>query len=78
MARPDEAPKIIFSMIGVSKKIEHKEILRDISLSFFYGAKIGVLGLNGAGIGRKTQGGDGTWIETKMSGHVSRHFLIKC
>ena len=36
-------------MIGVSKKIERKEILRDISLSFYYGAKIGVLGLNGSG-----------------------------
>ena len=49
MARPDEAPKIIFSMLGVSKKIERKEILRDISLSFFLGAKIGVLGFNGSG-----------------------------
>jgi energy-dependent translational throttle protein EttA len=49
MARPDEAPKIIFSMLGVSKKIERKEILRDISLSFYYGAKIGVLGFNGSG-----------------------------
>jgi energy-dependent translational throttle protein EttA len=49
MARSDEAPKIIFSMLGVSKKIERKEILRDISLSFYYGAKIGVLGLNGSG-----------------------------
>jgi ATP-binding cassette ChvD family protein len=48
MAKPEE-PKIIFSMIGVSKKIERKEILRDISLSFYYGAKIGVLGLNGSG-----------------------------
>ena len=48
MAKPEE-PRIIFSMIGVSKKIERKEILRDISLSFFYGAKIGVLGLNGSG-----------------------------
>lgn len=36
-------------MIGVSKKIERKEILRNVSLSFFYGAKIGVLGLNGSG-----------------------------
>ncbi len=44
-----EAPKIIFSMLGVSKKIERKEILRDISLSFYFGAKIGVLGLNGSG-----------------------------
>ncbi|WP_233256689.1 energy-dependent translational throttle protein EttA [Opitutus sp. ER46] len=49
VAKPDEAPTIIFSMLGVSKKIERKEILRDISLSFFYGAKIGVLGLNGSG-----------------------------
>ncbi len=36
-------------MLGVSKKIERKQILRDISLSFYYGAKIGVLGLNGSG-----------------------------
>ncbi len=49
MARAEEAPTIIFSMLGVSKKIERKEILRDISLSFYYGAKIGVLGLNGSG-----------------------------
>lgn len=42
-------PKVIFSMIRVSKKIERKEILRDVSLSFYHGAKIGVLGLNGAG-----------------------------
>ncbi len=49
MPKPDEAPRIIFSMLGVSKKIERKEILRDISLSFYYGAKIGVLGLNGSG-----------------------------
>jgi ATP-binding cassette ChvD family protein len=48
MAKTEE-PKVIFSMIGVSKKIERKEILRDISLSFYYGAKIGVLGLNGSG-----------------------------
>src|SRR5271156_1628711 len=48
MAKPEE-PKVIFSMIGVSKKIERKEILRDISLSFYYGAKIGVLGFNGSG-----------------------------
>jgi sulfate-transporting ATPase len=49
MAKVEEAPKIIFSMLSVSKKIERKEILRDISLSFYYGAKIGVLGLNGSG-----------------------------
>src|SRR5882672_5284103 len=49
MAKAEAAPTIIFSMLGVSKKIERKEILRDISLSFYYGAKIGVLGLNGSG-----------------------------
>jgi ATP-binding cassette ChvD family protein len=36
-------------MMRVSKKFERKEILRDISLSFYYGAKIGVLGFNGSG-----------------------------
>ncbi|MFN0154404.1 MAG: energy-dependent translational throttle protein EttA [Gaiella sp.] len=36
-------------MIGVSKEIERKPILKDISLSYYYGAKIGVLGLNGSG-----------------------------
>ncbi len=48
MPKPEE-PTVIFSMIGVSKTIERKPILRDISLSFYYGAKIGVLGLNGSG-----------------------------
>jgi sulfate-transporting ATPase len=42
--------KIIFSMIGVGKVVKpNRHILKDISLSFFYGAKIGILGLNGAG-----------------------------
>ena len=36
-------------MIGVSKYYDKKPVIKDISLSFFYGAKIGVLGLNGAG-----------------------------
>ncbi len=36
-------------MIGVSKYYNKKPVIKDISLSFFYGAKIGVLGLNGAG-----------------------------
>jgi ATP-binding cassette ChvD family protein len=44
-----EPNKIIYSMIGVSKKIDKKVILKDIYLSYFYGAKIGVLGYNGAG-----------------------------
>ena len=41
--------KIICSMIKVSKYYDKKPVLRDISLSYFYGAKIGVLGLNGSG-----------------------------
>lgn len=40
---------IIFSMQGVSKAYGQKQILKNIYLSFFYGAKIGVLGLNGSG-----------------------------
>jgi len=44
-----EANKIIYSMVGVSKSHEKKVILKDIYLSYFYGAKIGVLGLNGSG-----------------------------
>jgi ATP-binding cassette ChvD family protein len=45
----NEANKIIYSMIGVSKTYNQKMVIKDISLSYFYGAKIGVLGLNGAG-----------------------------
>lgn len=42
--------KVIFSMAGVGKVIPpNKQILKDIYLSFFYGAKIGILGANGAG-----------------------------
>ena len=41
--------KIIFSMMRVSKFYNKKPIIKDISLSYFYGAKIGVLGLNGSG-----------------------------
>ena len=41
--------KIIYSMIEVSRHYDKKPIIKDISLSFFYGAKIGVLGLNGSG-----------------------------
>ena len=42
--------KVIYSMVGVGKTYPpSKQVLRDISLSYFYGAKIGVIGLNGAG-----------------------------
>jgi len=45
----EEANKIIYSMMRVSKYYDQKPVLKDISLSYFYGAKIGVLGLNGSG-----------------------------
>jgi len=41
--------KVIYSMIGVSKFYDKKAVLKDIYLSYFYGAKIGVIGLNGSG-----------------------------
>jgi ATP-binding cassette ChvD family protein len=45
-----DTQKIIFSMYRVGKVVPpNREILKDISLSFFYGAKIGVIGVNGSG-----------------------------
>jgi ATP-binding cassette ChvD family protein len=42
--------KIIFSLVGVSKFFPpNKQVLKNIYLSFFYGAKIGIIGLNGSG-----------------------------
>jgi energy-dependent translational throttle protein EttA len=46
MAEPN---KIIYSMVGVGRFYDKKPVLKDIYLSYFYGAKIGVLGLNGSG-----------------------------
>ena len=50
MATTDDK-KIIFSMVGLTKTIKqtNKTILKNIYLSFFYGAKINIVGLNGAG-----------------------------
>jgi len=45
----NEPNKVIYSMIGVSKYYDKKPVLKDIYLSYLYGAKIGVLGLNGSG-----------------------------
>jgi energy-dependent translational throttle protein EttA len=45
----NESQKIIYTMIGVGKYHEKRPVLKDISLSYFYGAKIGVIGLNGSG-----------------------------
>ncbi len=49
MANPNEEPDIIYSMSRVSKKYGTRTVIKDISLSYYYGAKIGVLGLNGSG-----------------------------
>jgi ATP-binding cassette ChvD family protein len=64
-----EVNKIIYSMIGVSKSHEKKVILKDIRLSYFYGAKIGVLGLNGSGKSSLLRILAG--IDTKFEGQVS-------
>src|SRR5215470_3392757 len=48
MPKP-EVNKVIYSMVGVSKFHDKKQVLKDIYLSYFYGAKIGVIGLNGSG-----------------------------
>ncbi|HEY6871942.1 MAG TPA: energy-dependent translational throttle protein EttA [Geobacteraceae bacterium] len=45
----NEGTKIIYTMMRVSKYYDKKPVIKDISLSYFYGAKIGVLGLNGSG-----------------------------
>lgn len=45
----NEGQKIIYTMMRVSKYYDKKPVIKDISLSYFYGAKIGVLGLNGSG-----------------------------
>jgi ATP-binding cassette ChvD family protein len=44
-----DTQKVIYSMVGVSKFHDKKQVLKDIYLSYFYGAKIGVIGLNGSG-----------------------------
>ncbi|MPZ78600.1 MAG: energy-dependent translational throttle protein EttA, partial [Deltaproteobacteria bacterium] len=44
-----EPNKVIYSMVGVTKYFDKKAVLKDIYLSYFYGAKIGVIGLNGSG-----------------------------
>ncbi len=45
----EDTQKVIYSMMKISKFHGKKQVLKDISLSYFYGAKIGVLGLNGSG-----------------------------
>ncbi|MGC8723405.1 MAG: energy-dependent translational throttle protein EttA [Acidobacteriota bacterium] len=49
MAKQEEPNKVIYSMVGVGKVHGPKQVLKEISLGYFYGAKIGVIGLNGSG-----------------------------
>jgi len=49
MTMADDPQKVIYSMIGVGKVHGQKTVLKDIYLSYFYGAKIGVIGANGSG-----------------------------
>ena len=57
-------------MIGVSRQIEKRQVLKDISLSFYYGAKIGVLGLNGSG--KSTLLRIMAGIDTEYEGRIER------
>ncbi|MEW6758443.1 MAG: energy-dependent translational throttle protein EttA [Acidobacteriota bacterium] len=45
----NETTKVIYSMVGVGKLHGPKQVLKDIYLGYYYGAKIGVIGLNGSG-----------------------------
>src|SRR6476661_4587747 len=67
---PTDSEKIIYSMIGVTKAHEKKVVLKDIYLSYFYGAKIGVLGLNGSGKSSLLRILAG--IDTKFDGQISK------
>ena len=74
--------KIIFSMVGVGKLIPpSRQILKDIYLSFFYGAKIGIIGLNGSGkssLMKIIAGVDKDYqIRRIKSGDTLRHPLIE-
>jgi ATP-binding cassette ChvD family protein len=78
MATTNDPHKIIYSMVGVSKFHGKKQVLKDIYLSYFYGAKIGVLGLNGSGkssLLRVLAGTDKDFLgETVLSpGHTIGH-----
>jgi ATP-binding cassette ChvD family protein len=66
----NEPNKIIYSMVGVSKSYEKKVVLKDIYLSYFYGAKIGVLGLNGSGKSSLLRILAG--VDTKYEGQISK------
>ncbi len=81
-----EDNKIIFSMFRVGKTFPpHRQVLKDISLSFYLGAKIGIIGLNGSGKStllkiiaglEKEYQGDVTFLPGYTVGHLSQDPLL--
>lgn len=71
-----DGEKIIYSMVGVTKTVNRKDILKDISLSYFHGAKIGVLGLNGSGKSTLLKILAGVDREFEGTTHMARGFTI--
>jgi ATP-binding cassette ChvD family protein len=72
----NEPDKIIYSMYKVSKKHGQREVLKNISLSYFYGAKIGVLGLNGSGKSSLLRILAGVDTEFEGETHVKEGFTV--
>lgn len=71
-----DSEKIIYSMIGVTKTVNRKEILKDVSLSYFHGAKIGVLGLNGSGKSTLLRILAGVDTDFEGTTHMTRGFTV--
>ncbi len=71
-----DSEKIIYSMVGVTKIVNRKPILKDMSLSYFYGAKIGVLGLNGSGKSTLLRILAGADKDFEGTTHMARGFTI--
>jgi len=67
---------IIYTMAGVTKRVGKKDILKDVSLSYFHGAKIGVLGLNGSGKSTLLRILAGADTDFEGHTHMKRGFTI--
>ncbi|MDR0582926.1 MAG: energy-dependent translational throttle protein EttA [Treponema sp.] len=70
--------KVIYSMYRVSKKHGTRQVLKDISLSYFYGAKIGVIGLNGSGKSSLLKILSGADTEFSGETQVSPGYTVGC
>jgi ATP-binding cassette ChvD family protein len=76
MAKQEEPNKVIYSMVGVGKVHGPKQVLKDIYLGYFYGAKIGVIGLNGSGKSSLLNIMAGTDTEYLGEVHISPGYSI--